>query len=88
VMATVVSPGPTKTDFVKTADASHMRAYQITGGSSVEKIAAVAYRACQNGKVTVVPGVFNKILAFLGELHPRAVAFEVFAFLSQKKEQS
>lgn len=85
VTATVVSPGATATDFVATADAANMRAYQAPGGVSVEKIANAAYHACQTGKVSVIPGVFNKILAFLGELHPRAIAFEVFAFLSQKK---
>ena len=70
VMATVVSPGATGTDFVRTADATHMRAYRAPSGLSVEKIAAATYRACQNGKVAVIPGAFNKILAFLGELHP------------------
>ncbi|MCU7931799.1 MAG: SDR family oxidoreductase [Candidatus Thiodiazotropha sp. (ex Codakia rugifera)] len=86
VTATVVSPGATATDFVTTADATNMRAYQTRGGTSVEKIAEAAYSACQAGKVSIIPGMFNKLLAFLGELHPRAIAFEVFAFLSQKKD--
>lgn len=84
VSATVVSPGTTATDFVETADAADMRAYRVPGGVSVDQIAKSAYRACQQGKVSVTPGLFNKLLAFLGELHPRFIAFEVFAFLSQK----
>ncbi|WP_456449254.1 SDR family NAD(P)-dependent oxidoreductase [Thiolapillus sp.] len=84
VAATVVSPGTTATDFVETADAASMRAYQASGGVSVEAVARTAYRACQKGRTAVVPGLFNKVLAFLGELPPRAIAFEVFAFLSQK----
>jgi short-subunit dehydrogenase len=86
VAATVVSPGTTATDFVETAGAANMRVYQAPGGVSVEHVAKAAYSACQNGEVSVIPGLFNKVLAFLGELHPRAIAFEVFAFLSQDKD--
>lgn len=86
VAATVVSPGATATDFVATADAATMRAYRAPGGVSPEQIARAVYYACQAGKVSVIPGVFNKVLAFLGELHPRGLAFEVFAFLSQKRD--
>ncbi|MCU7796542.1 MAG: SDR family oxidoreductase [Candidatus Thiodiazotropha sp. (ex Myrtea spinifera)] len=86
VTVTVVSPGTTATDFVKTADATDMRAYQSIDGPSVKEIAKVAYKACQKGEVSVIPGGTNKILAYLGELHPRAIAFEVFAYLSQKKK--
>lgn len=85
VAATVVSPGATATDFVQTADTADMRAYQASRGPSVKQIAEVAYRACQDGKASAIPGMFNRLLAFLGELHPRHIAFEVFAFLSRKK---
>jgi short-subunit dehydrogenase len=87
VAATVVSPGPTATDFVQTADAADMLVYRAMRGPTVEHIAKVAYRACQYGKVSAIPGWFNKILAFLGELHPRRIAFEVFTFLSKKKDR-
>lgn len=82
VTATVVSPGPAMTDFVSQAGAGNMRAYQLRVHQSVEQIARVAYRACIKGKVAAIPGVMNKVLAFLGELHPRRIAFEVFALLS------
>jgi short-subunit dehydrogenase len=85
ISVTVVSPGATDTDFVRTADTSDMLAYQASRGPSVKQIAKVAYRACQEGKASAIPGLLNRILAFLGELHPRNIAFEVFAFLSRKK---
>jgi len=84
VAVTLLSPGATTTDFVTTANATTMRAYQTQNNVSPVDIAKLAYRNCQAGKATAIPGVFNKILAFLGELPPRAIAFEVFAFLSQK----
>jgi len=86
VAATVLCPGATATGFVETADAANMRVYQLPGGPSVAQIAKAAYGACQKGKTSVVPGTFNKILALLGELHPRAIAFEAFTFLSQRRE--
>jgi short-subunit dehydrogenase len=62
-----------------------MLAYKSSSGPSVEQIAKVSYRACQYGKVSAIPGTFNKILAFLGELPPREIAFKVFSVLSGKK---
>ena len=41
-----------------------------------------------NGRTTVVPGLINKVLAFLGELHPRVVAQGVFSFLSDVSKRS
>ncbi|MCG7914370.1 MAG: SDR family oxidoreductase [Candidatus Thiodiazotropha weberae] len=85
VAVTLLSPGATATDFVKTAETKDMLAYQLPIGPLPKQIAKLAYHACQTGKKSVVPGVFNKILAFVGELHPRIIAFEVFGFLSNKK---
>lgn len=84
VAVTLLSPGTTKTDFVTTADAVSMRVYQTPNNLTPVDIAKLAYKSCQAGKGTAIPGTFNKILAFLGELPPRSIAFEVFAFLSQK----
>jgi hypothetical protein len=35
------------------------------------------------GRTVAVPGVLNKVLAFLGELPPRAIAQAVFALLAR-----
>ena len=88
VSATVVSPGATATDFVRSAGTSDMLAYRTVRGPSVTQIAKVAYRACLRGKVSVIPGGLNKLLAFLGEMHPRLMAFEVFGVLSRKRAVS
>ena len=61
-----------------------MRDYQVPSKISPSDFAHLAYKSCQAGKATTILGVFNKILTFLRELPPRAIAFELFAFLSQK----
>jgi short-subunit dehydrogenase len=88
VAATLVSPGATPTDFMHTADTGNMLAYQVSTGPTVKQIAKVAYRACQHGRASAIPGLMNKTLAFLGELHPRRIAYEVFALLSVKRPVS
>jgi len=84
VTITLLSPGTIMTNFVKTADASTMRAYRTPNTVSVEKIAQQAYAGYQKGRFSVIPGMFNWLLVVLGELPPRVIAFEVFAFLSKK----
>jgi short-subunit dehydrogenase len=84
VASTLLSPGATATDFVSTADAANMLVYHIPGKLKVERIARVAYQACQSGKASAIPGLLNKLFAFLGELHPRNLAYGIFALLSRK----
>ena len=47
------------------------RVYRWLPKVSAERIARAAYRSAMKGRTTVVLGVLNKILAFLGELRPR-----------------
>ncbi len=83
VTATALSPGTTETGFVSDARVGITRAYRWLPKVSTKRVAKVAYRAAMNGRTTVVPGLINKALAFLGELHPRTVAQGVFSFLSR-----
>ncbi len=83
VTATVLAPGTTATDFVEDAHVGDTRAYRWLPKLSVEHVARAGYRAAMRGSTEVVPGVHAKVLAFLGELHPRAVSQAVFSFLSR-----
>lgn len=86
VTVTALSPGTTATDFVSNADVGNTRAYRWLPKVSAEQVAKAGYRAAVKGRPTVVPGIINKILAFLGELHPRPIAQGVFAFLSRENQ--
>lgn len=83
VTATALSPGTTETGFVSDARVGITRAYRWFPKVSTKRVAKLGYRAAINGRTTVVPGLLNKVLAFLGELHPRTVAQGVFSFLSR-----
>ncbi len=83
VTATALSPGTTETGFVSDARVGITRAYRWLPKVPTKRVAKVGYRAAMNGRTTVVPGLINKVLAFLGELHPRTVAQGVLSFLSR-----
>ncbi len=83
VTATALSPGTTGTDFVDDAGVGRTRAYRWLPRLSVDDVAKAGYHATTRGRKEIVPGFANKVLAFLGELHPRGVAQGVFGFLSR-----
>ena len=83
VTITALCPGATATDFVAQTGVGGARAYRWFPQISSAGVARAGYRATMAGRTTVVPGLLNKIIAFLGELPPRAIAAAVFAFLSR-----
>ena len=82
VSATALAPGATDTEFVGRSGVGDVRAYRWLPKASPERIAHAAYVGTMAGRATVIPGLLNRLLAFLGELHPRGVAQMVFTFLS------
>jgi len=58
VTATVLHPGPTKTNFFKNAKAGF-----FTSGASAKSVAALGYKAMMAGKIEVTHGFSNKLLA-------------------------
>ncbi|MEW8505809.1 MAG: SDR family oxidoreductase [Candidatus Thiodiazotropha sp.] len=83
VKVTALCPGPTATAFVTAAGASDMPMYRWIPRLSPSKVAAAGVRATLAGRTTAIPGVLNRVLAFLGELPPRAIAQSVFGLLSR-----
>ena len=82
ITATALAPGATSTDFVRAAGVGETGIYRRLPRLSAEEVARAGYRATMRGRVTAIPGVVNKVLAFLGELPPRGIAQRVFGALS------
>ena len=73
VTVTALCPGPTTTGFAKGAGSENTRLFR--NAMPAAKVAAIGYKAMSHAKRTVVPGLRNKIAAFiLGRLVPRKVA--------------
>jgi hypothetical protein len=70
VTCTVVAPGPVATEFLAVAGQNPSPVQKLFMMSS-EKVVATALNALFRGKPSVVPGVLNKLTAFVTHLFPR-----------------
>lgn len=69
ITATVLSPGPTKTDFMERADMSKAKLYD-NGVMTARQVAKVGFDGMMKGKLHVIPGFKNRILAFFSSITP------------------
>ncbi|ASQ45717.1 SDR family NAD(P)-dependent oxidoreductase [Legionella clemsonensis] len=85
VMISILSPGPTQTHFFHEAgmDESHL-ARGALGVMSAEKVAKLAYKGLQRGKLFIIPGTINKLLAYSASMSPFRMTRRITAFLHGK----
>ena len=70
VTVTALAPGPTVTEFQDEADLEGSLLFKL-GPMAAGPVARAGYRGFRRGKVLVVPGLGNKVLAFSHRLFPR-----------------
>lgn len=69
VTTTVLSPGPTQTEFTQRADMLNAKLFK-SGVMTAKKVAEIGYDGMMKGKLHVVPGFKNKILSFFSSIIP------------------
>ncbi len=74
VTVTALCPGPTKTDFFVRAGAKRTNRYRGLFVMDTAFVAQVGYRGMLAGKTVVIPGLWNKLVAFSARLLPRRAA--------------
>jgi short-subunit dehydrogenase len=84
VSVTALCPGVTASAFEGRAGASETRLYRLLPQLSPSAVAKAGYRGMMRARVTVIPGLMTKLLAFAGELPPRIVALFVNRWLLRK----
>jgi len=84
VTVTALSPGLTRSSFEEKAGASRTALYKFVPQMSAKVAAKAGYRGMMCGRKVVLPGIATKILAFAGELPPRAIALEVNRLLLKR----
>ena len=78
VTATALCPGPTATDFQRRAKIEHIRLTKTKFTMmTAREVAEVGYRAFLEGRVIVIPGLLNKIVAQSVRISPRAMVRKV-----------
>lgn len=81
VTVTALCPGPTHTEFEAVSGAGRLRMFRWLPPMAASEVAVAGLRAMRAGRVTAIPGLLNKLLAFGGELPPRRIALEINRFL-------
>jgi uncharacterized protein len=69
VTATVLSPGATRTKFMERADMNNAKLYD-KGVMTAKEVAKVGFNGMMKGKLHVIPGFKNKMMAFFSSITP------------------
>jgi short-subunit dehydrogenase len=88
VTVTALCPGATPTGFQKRAgmESAPIGGRMVTG--DVVAMARAGYRGVMKGKRIVIPGIFNRVGAFLPRLFPRRLATAVVIRLTTARDDS
>lgn len=81
VSVTALCPGPTDTHFFSAGNMSAANVLRIGKPMSVEVVAKAGWDAAENGARVRVPGVMNKLAAFLPRISPRGVVVKTVKHL-------
>lgn len=86
VHVTCLCPGPTRSDFFRRASMENVR---LARGYPVrlmnaDTVAAAGYAALKKRKAMIVPGLGNKILAFMAMMAPRGLVIAVSRWLMDR----
>jgi uncharacterized protein len=85
VRVTALCPGPVATNFQKRANPGKDLLFSQLPGMSAAKCAAIGWRGFEAGKRVVIPGIPNKIGAFLAPRMPRKPVLAASAYLATKR---
>jgi short-subunit dehydrogenase len=86
VTVTVFCPGQTNTGFAKgVAIRSGSKESRVpVFSSSAERVAAIGYRGMKKGRILVIPGFLNKLVAALARVVPGPVSASINGRIQQK----
>ncbi len=86
VTVTCLCPGPTATGFSDAARMGESKLFDGPGVMAAKAVAAAGYDGCLRGKRVVVPGVKNRVGAFVGRHLPRRLMLPLVSRIQARKE--
>ncbi|MCF6095023.1 SDR family oxidoreductase [Microaerobacter geothermalis] len=84
VKVTALCPGPTKTGFSQRANLGESKLFQ-SGVMNVQEVAQIGYQGFMQGKSIVIPGMKNRLLAFLVRFLPRKTVTQLVHQVQDRK---
>lgn len=83
VTVTALCPGPTQTKFFEQANMNNSLLKKSPHMMSAADVAMAGYQGLCKGKLIVIPGLINQVLAFSVRLLPRKVSMHVAKLINQ-----
>lgn len=77
VAVTCLCPGPTRTEFHDVAGMGDSRFVNLLWFMSAERVAAAGWRGLSRGRPIVIPGLLNRLTAWLPRFLPRAAVTRI-----------
>lgn len=81
VKVSCLAPGPTVTEFAAVADLEQSRLFNF-GVMGAEEVARTGYKGFRRGRLVVIPGLKNRLIAFSVRFAPRSFARAVAKYLN------
>ncbi len=87
VNISVLCPGPTDTEFEKSANLSNSKLFERYKVMSAKDVAKIAYNKLQKRKSIIIPGKLNKIAVFLSKISPRSLTVIISRKIQERKSE-
>jgi short-subunit dehydrogenase len=84
IAVTVLTPGPTKTEFVKAAEMEESRLFKLLATSNPKEVAAYGIRALNKGKAIATPGLMNRLVLQSLRFTPRFLVRKMVGFINRQ----
>jgi short-subunit dehydrogenase len=83
ITVSVLSPGPTDTEFQERAGVENAALFSANMGlvATAREVAKAGYKGLMNGKTVIIPGVFNKLSAWSSGITPGFISKRLIASL-------
>ncbi len=86
VNISVLCPGPTDTEFEKSASLEESSLFTKLKVMKPEKVAIIGYKGINRNKSVIIPGILNNILITFNKIIPRVLVINIVRKLQESKK--
>jgi uncharacterized protein len=87
ISVTVLTPGPTATEFAQSAKMESVRFFKLMQTGNATAVAKVGYRAMQASRAIAIPGFMNRTQVQFNRIMPRSLLRKIVGYVNSKAER-
>ncbi len=87
ICVTVLTPGPTATEFAKSAKMESVRFFKFMQTGNAMKVAKFGYQSMLSGRAVAIPGCMNKAQVQLNRIMPRSLLRKIVGYVNKKEDR-